>query len=197
VLIKWIKCKVPKHQKQSFSRAQEQWKELHGIAGFLGQVGGWNPNNPSEACVLAFWNNLASYQSFMKNEHDAIFEKSGQQHTYESIRVKMYETIQNAPSLSERVVYIVEKSKILHVTEYMLHSSDNESFEQKVSSTQDENGVVIWGRGCRENICYLLVSMGEIDKQRSEKGQEWANLHQDTAEMSEVIVFLEDMWRVT
>jgi heme-degrading monooxygenase HmoA len=196
LLIKWIKCKVPKHQKQAFSRAQEQWKELHGFEGFLGQVGGWNRDNPSEACILAFWNDTASYQFFMKSKHDIIFEKSGQQHTYESSQVKMYETTQNALSVSEPVVYIVEKSKILHVTEYMLHSSENESFEQKVSSTQDESGVVIWGQGWRENIGYMLVSVEEVDKQGNKKGHERANIHRNAVEMSEATVFLEDTWRV-
>ncbi|SIR84250.1 protein of unknown function [Peribacillus simplex] len=95
MLMKWIKCQVNEENKRSFSKAQERWRELRHCAGFMGQIGGWNRNEPYEAGILSVWKDLHSYQSFMQHQHDEIFGKSDQGSTYTNISVDIYGKIFN------------------------------------------------------------------------------------------------------
>jgi heme-degrading monooxygenase HmoA len=87
MLLKWIRCEVDEEKKAAFSAAQEKWRDLKGCPGFLAQIGGWNVAKSQEACILAFWENLDFYQSFMSDKHDEIFERSRQEGTYHKISV--------------------------------------------------------------------------------------------------------------
>ncbi|MGG0409226.1 DUF4937 domain-containing protein [Peribacillus simplex] len=55
-------------------------------AGFMGQIGGWNRNEPFEAGILSVWKDLHSYQSFMQHQHDEISGKRPRKH-YTNISV--------------------------------------------------------------------------------------------------------------
>ncbi|MBT2665662.1 YdbC family protein [Bacillus sp. ISL-4] len=93
--MKWIKCQVNEENKRSFSKAQEGWGELRQCSGFMGQIGGWNRNEPYEAGILSVWEDLYSYHSFMQHQHDEIIGKSDQGSTYTSISVDIYEKMFN------------------------------------------------------------------------------------------------------
>ncbi|WP_262984150.1 YdbC family protein [Priestia megaterium] len=43
--------------------------------GFIGQLGGWNVEDETDACILALWEDGTTYQEFMKHTHDSIFYK--------------------------------------------------------------------------------------------------------------------------
>ncbi|MFC8684180.1 YdbC family protein [Brevibacillus porteri] len=113
MLIKWITCKVSESQKQSFSLAQEKWRPLEGIEGFLGQIGGWNQDQQLEACILAFWEDIQHYQSFMEKDHDPIFHQTGQSQTYETISVKLFSKI--ADTNERNILDAFENGEILRV----------------------------------------------------------------------------------
>jgi Domain of unknown function (DUF4937 len=90
MLMKWIKCQVIEENKRSFSKAQEGWGELRHCAGFMGQIGGWNRNEPYEAGILSVWQDLHCYESFMQHQHAEIFGKSDQGSPYTTISVEIF-----------------------------------------------------------------------------------------------------------
>jgi hypothetical protein len=48
--------------KLPFSIAQERWGNLKDVDGFLGQIGGWDVNDPFEAGILSFWKDSNSFR---------------------------------------------------------------------------------------------------------------------------------------
>ena len=65
MLLKWIACTVSAETLGSFPAAQEQWRELAGVGGVLGQIGGWDLRAEGTACVISLWRDAHSYQVFM------------------------------------------------------------------------------------------------------------------------------------
>jgi heme-degrading monooxygenase HmoA len=115
MIFKWIRCKVYEEKKAAFSAAQEKWRDLKGYPGFLGQIGGWNVAEPQEACILAFWENLDCYQSFMRDKHDEIFERSRQKGTYHKISVDIVEVKQLIEFHHMSMTKVLPKSNVLYV----------------------------------------------------------------------------------
>jgi len=97
---KWIVCQVPTAQKKNFSTAQEKWGSLINSKGFLCQFGGWNIHNSNEACILSIWESKKDLDYFMKYEHDFIYHKIQQKHTYSSISIKFFEEIESSQEFS-------------------------------------------------------------------------------------------------
>lgn len=119
---KWIRCQVEPHSKYCFSAAQARWSELAGLRGFLGQAGGWNVQQPTEACLVSFWKDADAYQDFMKNHHDPIFHRTGQAHSYKKITIELFQgsieqTTENSPSLPEALITACQKSSTLLVSQ--------------------------------------------------------------------------------
>ncbi|AEH48308.1 YdbC family protein [Parageobacillus thermoglucosidasius] len=115
MLLKWIRCEVDEEKKAAFSAAQETWRDLQGYPGFLGQIGGWNAAKPQEAWILAFWENLDFYQSFMSDKHDEILERSKQTGTYQNISVDIVEVKQPAEWYHMNMIEALQNSKMLYV----------------------------------------------------------------------------------
>ncbi|GMN99370.1 YdbC family protein [Parageobacillus thermoglucosidasius] len=115
MLLKWIRCEVDEEKKAAFSAAQETWRDLQGYPGFLGQIGGWNAAKPQEAWILAFWENLDFYQSFMSDKHDEILERSKQTGTYQNISVDIVEVKQPAEWYHMNMIEALQNSKMLCV----------------------------------------------------------------------------------
>ncbi len=115
MLLKWIQCEVDGEKKAAFSAAQEKWRDLKGYPGFLGQIGGWNVADPQEACILAFWENHDSYQSFMSDQHDEIFARSRQKGTYYKISVDIVEVKQRIELNHMSMIEVLQRSKMLYV----------------------------------------------------------------------------------
>lgn len=66
MIVKWFRCKVPIGQRKVFSRALERRREEERAEGFLGRIGGWNIKKPTEASILAFWQDQKSYHHYVK-----------------------------------------------------------------------------------------------------------------------------------
>ncbi|MGK5506750.1 YdbC family protein [Brevibacillus formosus] len=178
MLIKWITCKVSESQKQSFSLAQEKWRPLEGIEGFLGQIGGWNQDQPLEACILAFWENIHHYQSFMEKEHDPIFHQSGQSETYEAILVELF-----SKSDDRQVRGILEDiaaSQILHVA----HVEEKGEFPEAEGML---GGVV--GQSLKNSNQYVKASLWKHEQLPSSEVSAVENGQRYT-------IVLEPAWRI-
>jgi heme-degrading monooxygenase HmoA len=163
MLLKWIRCEVDEEKKAAFSAAQEKWRDLKGYPGFLGQIGGWNAAVPQEACILAFWENLDSYQSFMSDKHDEIFERSRQKGTYHKISVDIVEVKQpnefNRMSMTE----VLQNSKML----YVVHS--NRLKEKQTLSDAIKQDKHILATFLSENQLAVLCASMELSR------GEWKN----------------------
>jgi hypothetical protein len=116
MLLKWIICDTDADKKTSFSLAQEEWKTLKRVEGFIAQTGGWCVSEEPKAGILAFWNSETDYQHFMKNRHDKIYEKSNQQQTYTNISVHLYGSIDHVTK--EELSAILTMSERLYVTAF-------------------------------------------------------------------------------
>ncbi|MFS0553523.1 YdbC family protein [Brevibacillus sp. 179-C9.3 HS] len=148
MLIKWITCKVTESQKQSFSLAQEKWRPLEGIEGFLGQVGGWNQHQPLEACILTFWEGMDHYQSFMEKDHDPIFHQTGQSQSYEAISVQLFSTITD---MDERnILDAIDSGQILRVAN-----------TKEIDGMTESDGMLVGvvGQSLKSSEQYVTVSL--------------------------------------
>ena len=83
MLVKWITCTVPPGHAVAFSRAQQRWAALRAVDGMVCQVGGWD----RAACILAVWRDSLTYQSFMLEQHDEMFDATRQAGTFQASEV--------------------------------------------------------------------------------------------------------------
>jgi heme-degrading monooxygenase HmoA len=128
MIVKWIVCKVDEERRGAFSRAQEMWRELTGVDGFLGQVGGWEIRDPHLACIAGFWRDRKSYDRFMSDRHDAIFKQSRQEETYRSIRVSLSSRILDMPGCAKTFRQALRDARLLRVAECTVHPGREEHF---------------------------------------------------------------------
>ena len=145
MLVKWIVCTVAPEKRDLFSQAQAKWRDLRHVPGFLGQVGGWRVGNPSDACILALWENEELYKEFMENHHDPIYEKTNQRGTYEGIKVTV-----------SRLV-----GGILCSHDHILQSLHEAAF-LRVGAWENEEGMLA-GMLCESNLV-LTIWKGEASQ---------------------------------
>ncbi|MFE4133296.1 DUF4937 domain-containing protein [Peribacillus sp. YIM B13482] len=151
--MKWIKCQVNVENKHAFSTAQEGWGELLHCAGFMGQIGGWNKNEPLEAGILSVWKDLHSYQRFM------LFLKSDQRSTYTKISVDIFEKIFNIGTTD--ITAFFGKGILLRVTDCYVEKNKQAHFEQM----QKE----VWNKGMMYSHGILSGTFG-----KSKTGDIWS-----------------------
>ncbi|TLS36181.1 YdbC family protein [Pseudalkalibacillus caeni] len=115
MIIKRISCKVKEGNKEKFYEHQKQWKPLKQVKGFLGQIGGWSIKYPLTACVYSFWKTQKDYGQFMEEKHDQIFVNSGQESTYESIDVSLFQEKLRVPGAEDNIVNVVKIANYIRV----------------------------------------------------------------------------------
>ncbi len=91
MIVKLMRCKVADESKETFSSSQCAWSALARVDGFIGQIGGWDTRDERLAVIVAWWQDQPSYDKFMREIHDPIYEKSGQAGTYQSCEVDRWE----------------------------------------------------------------------------------------------------------
>lgn len=128
VIAKWIVCCVDDSQRAEFSRAQERWSALEKVAGFHVQVGGWNTTRPDEACIVALWNDEASYQRFMRGLHDTIFNESRQSKTYRAITTALFSHAFDMPGTAMSVADALASATHLRVADCLVSETREEEF---------------------------------------------------------------------
>ena len=162
MLMKWIKCQVNVENKHAFSTAQEGWGELLHCAGFMGQIGGWNKNEPLEAGILSVWKDLHSYQRFMRHQHDDLFLKSDQRSTYTKISVDIFEKIFNIGTTD--ITAFFGKGILLRVTDCYVEKNKQAHFEQMQKEVWNKGmmyspGILSGTFGKKQNGRYLVASL--------------------------------------
>jgi heme-degrading monooxygenase HmoA len=124
MLAKMMTCHVHDNQKDVFSYKQQHWSALAHVDGFIGQLGGWNIDQPTEAFVLGLWDNEETYQDFMKNTHDSIFYKSGQETTYHHLDVDIFKQPQSIGGRYNFFRSSAIETRYMMVTTCKLHENE-------------------------------------------------------------------------
>lgn len=128
MILKWIVCKVLNNKKEEFSFAQEEWKALKDVNGFIGQIGGWDLKNASNACVLGVWENSRAYRHFMDNIHDQIFHKNNQKQSYESISVTLFKSLFDIPGDYKQLRDSLTKGRLLRIADTIVNDNRKQHF---------------------------------------------------------------------
>lgn len=115
MIIKKITCKVKENQTENFSECQRRWQSINTIEGFLGQIGGWDNNEPLTACIFSFWESQSAYQFFMDKIHDPVFLNSGQEHTYTSINVELLQEEFRISGSETDIVSVLQKANYVRI----------------------------------------------------------------------------------
>ncbi|WP_242142951.1 MULTISPECIES: DUF4937 domain-containing protein [unclassified Bacillus cereus group] len=148
MLLKTIFCQVEKEKMSLFSKAQERWGNLQNVNGFLGQCGGWDQE---EACIFTLWENTSTYQTFMDEIHDSIFNNSNQQETYVACDIELYETLFHIKE--SLLTNAIAKSTFIRTSICDVKSGKEEQFLH-VQRT-------IWNEGMRETAGMLGGVVGK------------------------------------
>ncbi len=167
MLMKWIKCQVNEENKRSFSKAQEGWGQLRHCAGFIGQIGGWNRNEPCEAGILSVWKDLLCYRHFMQHQHDEIFAKSDQGSTYTNISVDIFESISNIGTTD--ITDFLNKGILLRVADCSVEKDKHARFEQVLKGVGNR-GMLSGAFGKRQNGRYLAASLWDNEDSHQRYG---------------------------
>ncbi|MDC0762497.1 DUF4937 domain-containing protein [Brevibacillus sp. AG] len=123
--------------------------------------------------MLAFWEDMQHYQSFMEMDHDPIFHQSGQSQTYEAISVKLFSKIVD---MGERnILDALESGEILRVV----------CAKDGMSTTETMLGGVV-AQSQKNSMEYLTVSLWKKDSSQ-------VNENEQPPDYS---VILEPAWRV-
>ncbi len=128
--IKWIVCDVKENFRDEFSLAQEKWKAIKNINGFKGQAGGWNLEKTSEACIISFWKDKKSLTYFMEYIHDDIFHDNKQDKTFQSIRIKYFDSKFDLLGRAKDLTETLENAEILRIAESLVIPENSEHFEE-------------------------------------------------------------------
>ncbi|WML52273.1 YdbC family protein [Neobacillus sp. PS3-12] len=128
MIIKRISCKVKEGQKEIFYEYQKQWEPLSKVKGFLGQLGGWSEKQPLTACVYSFWESQADYQYFMKEVHDRIYVNSGQESSFTSIDVNMFQEELRISGLEESFANVLRNGNFIRVSLSQVKEQKTEHF---------------------------------------------------------------------
>lgn len=130
MLLKWIRCTIPDDKRGAFSTAQEQWSTIADTDGFYAQVGGWNKDQPGQACIVGFWRDQAAYQHFMDAVHDQVMDKSNQGLTYTDCQVGLYDALFEIRQPNETYAQVLDRATLITVFRWLIEPQDIAEFEQ-------------------------------------------------------------------
>jgi heme-degrading monooxygenase HmoA len=117
MLFKWITCRVHEHMRDAFFAAQTKWTTLANMPGFIGQLGGWDLKSRNEACILGIWQDQESYNAFMDQHHDRIFQKNEQARTCESIHVALLQPVCAIAGSYENMHQCLRPAEVMRVAD--------------------------------------------------------------------------------
>lgn len=210
MIIKRIICTVKESERATFYEHQKQWKSISKAKGFLGQIGGWNNKQLLTACIYSFWESEIDYQEFMEREHDQIFVNSGQESTYESINVSLFEEKLSIPGLEENIVTIIKASNYIRVALSQVKEHKIKHFvdiQEKVWNAEMQNSEGMLGgtfaTNQKQNNEFLVLTGWESEdnhqnymKRNFPKLLKKANPKEDVLDLKGEQFKVEEAWRV-
>ncbi|GGE63348.1 YdbC family protein [Priestia taiwanensis] len=209
MFIKWIKCLVNEEDKDAFSLAQQQWRNLESAEGFLGQVGGWNKKQPCEAGIISFWKDDISYWQFMERIHDEIVDMNKQRNTYTHISVELYDG-QRQIGKEHPFVDVLTEGCILRAGDCTVKRGNEADFERTQREVwnpgMEETGGILASVFCRSQTDiqrYLAVSIWKSEeiheqyvKGKVSKLRERSSVTEITERISGHVIEMDRSWIV-
>jgi len=116
MFVKWMICEVDETQRAAFRKAQIAWRQIHAVAGFVAQVGGWSTAG-REACILAFWQDRSAYECFFRFVHDAVTYKSGQVRTYHRMKIAFADGLIRMRGAGPTLAAAAREARLLRVAD--------------------------------------------------------------------------------
>jgi heme-degrading monooxygenase HmoA len=210
MIIKLISCKVKEDQKAVFSQYQQEWQPISKIEGFLGQIGGWSVKDPLTACVFSFWENQAAYKYFMDEVHDQIVLRTGQERTYTSIEVDLFQEEFRISGSSPDIVSVLQEANFIrtalsHVKEERIHHFID--MQRKVWNPGMKKAEGMLGgefARSQKNGQYFLVLTGWTNQKTHQKYmvehfpdlKKTATPEQDVVELTGEQLMIEESWHI-
>ena len=208
--IKWMVCQVDNEKRQVFSDAQEKWQETAKVTGFLGQTGGWDLKNSTQANIISFWDNKVYLDNFMKNVHDRVFDSNKQAKTYESIKTNYFNNKLKIKGNSESLSTVIKISKLLSIEDYTVKPEKSDHFEKVQKSIlmlgMNESKGFLYGAlsNSAENTPNYLISTfwDDLESYHNDMNnklpdfQEKESLHQNIETVKVRQIALVDSWKI-
>lgn len=201
MLVKWIRCSVPAASRADFHKTQQAWQALAGLPGFVLQVGGWNAQDDSEACILAVWAGKTDYEFFMQHHHDRITGSSGQGKTYDTIIVAFFDVLWHSGDTADWPAAFAG-AEYLHITQHTVYPQREAHFlDVQRTIWGPEMGAAGMSAGLVSRLSppgqrvYLTASAWLTDRPM-QQGQN-AQAETDVISRAEIGVNLEPLWAVT
>lgn len=129
MFVKWISCAVPEPYSPGFASAQSGWTAITGTAGLVGQLGGWAQSGTT-ALILAFWDDQPSYERFMAEEHDQVFQSTAQSATYTPIEIATGTSLLTMPGAAPSPSEAIRASQVLRVADCTVHPGSDHHLRQ-------------------------------------------------------------------
>ncbi|MCB9451267.1 MAG: YdbC family protein [Anaerolineaceae bacterium] len=207
MILKWMRCTVEAADRAAFHEAQQAWRTLAGLPGFRIQVGGWNSQNPAEACILGVWADQAAYESFMQHHHDRIADTSGQATTYRAITVTFLDVLGQTGEPAA-----LAGAACLHIAHSVLYPGRETHFREAQRTVwlpgMQGAGMVAGLFGMAQSAegapVYLTVSawptaahFHDYLADHFTPLRQQAHLETDTASRTATLICLEPLWTVT
>ena len=92
---KLIRCQVKEEHRDPFHQGQSAWQATSEISGCGGQIGGWSQINPSRALILGLWRDESAHRDFMSQDHDRIYQQSGQAPWIQRMETQLWRRVAN------------------------------------------------------------------------------------------------------
>lgn len=128
MIVKWMTCGLARANRDRFGEAQQRWSPLTRQAGFLCQLGGFDPGAPQTACILALWDSSAAYEQFMAHAHDQLQHQTGQAGTYQSLNIDIGDVMLKMPGAAAGPVAGLTAAGLLRVADCTVRPGREEHF---------------------------------------------------------------------
>ncbi|WP_054710090.1 DUF4937 domain-containing protein [Bacillus sp. JCM 19041] len=165
MLLKYVICEVFPHKQEAFSFHQTSWSDLSQMSGFLGQVGGWDIFKANKAHIISLWENKEQYQSFMENDHDAIYDHSNQAESIATIAVDLFTISVPIHGLSDDPSAFLHKSSYIRIALSFIKPFKQASFTEKQKHLWNPEMAATkamisgaFGESCKTDLHFITVT---------------------------------------
>lgn len=130
MILKYIQCQVALERRGRFSHGQLRWDALRAVDGFIGQLGGWNTTDVSQAVILGFWQGADAYENFMQNIHNDIYKDSDQHSTIQASTLSLWCEPMTIPGSLPSIAAALPVARLLRIAQCEVHPGRVDHFEK-------------------------------------------------------------------
>lgn len=176
----------------------------------MGQIGGWDLERDSDACIIALWRDEDAYRFFMESVHDGVVHWSGQNETYSAISVALSRTLFGIPGKYASLFPALSEGGLVRLADCRVKRGRENLFEEKQRTIWNPGMAVVDGMLAGlfsrslsdERRYYVLTLWSSADSHRVyTRGilpslREKARVEDDIEEISGRQIHLTDSWSI-